>query len=117
MEGFRVLLVDDEEEFSSTLAERLNMRGFSTLISSGGEEALGMIDACQPQVVLLDMMMPGLGGKDVLAEIKRKHPDILVIFLTGLSHGEPGPERVDYLIKPVNIDELIQKIRSISARG
>lgn len=114
MEQIRVLLVDDEEEFTSALAERLNMRGIPTLTSSGGEEALKMIETCPPHVVLLDMMMPGLGGKEILARIRLNHPDISVIFLTGQGAIEFDPESNDYLIKPVNIDELIRKIRSIS---
>ncbi len=117
MEEIRVLLVDDEEEFTSSLAERLNMRGIPTLTSSGGEEALKMIDSSPPQVVVLDMMMPGLGGREIMARIKSKHPDIFVIFLTGHGDIELGPGCGDYLIKPVNIDELIRKIRSVSATG
>ncbi len=116
MEQIRVLLVDDEEEFTSALAERLNMRGIHTLTSSGGEEALKMIEACPPNVVLLDMMMPGLGGKEIQARIKLNHPDISVIFLTGHGGTEFGPECNDYLIKPVKIDELIRKIQSISKK-
>lgn len=116
MEQIRVLLVDDEEEFTSALAERLNMRGIHTLTSSGGEEALKMIEASPPNVVLLDMMMPGLGGKEIQARIKLNHPDISVIFLTGHGAIEFDPECNDYLIKPVNINELIQKIQSISKK-
>ena len=73
-----------------------------------------MIATCPPHVVLLDMMMPGLGGKETLARIRLNHPEISVIFLTGHGGIELGPECNDYLIKPVNIEELIRKIRSIS---
>jgi len=73
-----------------------------------------MIETCPPHVVLLDMMMPGLGGKEIQARIRLHHPDISVIFLRGHGGIEFGPECNDYLIKPVNIDELIRKIRSIS---
>jgi DNA-binding response OmpR family regulator len=116
MKEIKVLLVDDEEEFSSALAERLNMRGISTATSSGGEEALHMIETDPPQVVLLDLMMPGLGGKEIFDRIRLKHPDISVIFLTGLGAPDTGPACGDCLIKPVNIDDLIRKIRSVSVR-
>ncbi len=76
-----------------------------------------MIEACPPQVVLLDIMMPGLGGKEILARIRSSHPDISVIFLTGQGAVEFDPECKDYLIKPVNIDELVRKIRSISSKN
>jgi DNA-binding response OmpR family regulator len=114
MEKITVLLVDDEDEFTSALAERLNMRGIPTLTSSDGEQALKMIEACPPQVVLLDLMMPGLGGNEIQARIRLNHPDISVIFLTGHGAIGFGPDSKDYLIKPVNIDELIRKIRSVS---
>jgi DNA-binding response OmpR family regulator len=62
------------------------------------------------------MMMPGLGGKEIPARIRLNHSGISVIFLTGHGAIEFGPECKDYLIKPVNIDELIRKIRSISKK-
>jgi DNA-binding response OmpR family regulator len=116
MEEIRVLLVDDEEEFTSALAERLNMRGIPTLTSSGGEEALKMIDADPPQVVLLDMLMPGLGGKEIYDRIRLKHPGISVIFMSGQGAPDIGPECGDCLIKPINIDELVRRIKSISTK-
>jgi DNA-binding response OmpR family regulator len=120
MEDIRVLLIDDEEEFTSALAERLNLRGFLTTTSSRGEEALKMIESDPPQVVVLDMRMPGLSGKEILARIKTGHPGIGIILLTGQSTVEiekPGSgwESCDYLMKPVNIDDLIVKIRAAAA--
>jgi len=114
LKEMKVLLVDDEEEFASTLAERLNMRGIESLTASRGEEALKMIEADPPQVVLLDLMMPGLGGKEIFDRIRLKHPEISVIFMSGQDAPEIGPECGDCLIKPIKIDELIQRIRSIS---
>lgn len=113
MEEIRVLLVDDEEEFASALAERLNMRRIHTLTASRGEEALRMLETDPPHVVLLDIMMPGLGGKEIFDRIRLRHPDISVIFLSGQGAPEIGPECADFMIKPVKIDELIQKIRSV----
>ena len=106
--------MDDKEEFISALAERLIMSGIPTLASSGGEEAQKMIATCPPHVVLPDMMTPGLGGTEIPARIRLTHPEISVIFLTGHGGIELGPECNDYLIKPVNIAELIRKVRSIS---
>jgi len=114
MKELKVLLIDDEEEFTSALAERLNLRGVRADTSSSGEDALKKIEADPPHVVLLDLLMPGLGGKELLGRIKAAHPGIAVILLTG--HGPPGADEAacdpcDYLIKPVNIDELVWKIR------
>jgi DNA-binding NtrC family response regulator len=117
MDDIRVLLVDDEEEFTSALAERLNLRGIRTTTACRGEEALEMIEADPPHVVVLDMKMPGLSGKEILARIKSRHPQVNVILLTGQSPAEiggpgSGHELCDYMMKPVNIDDLIVKIRS-----
>ncbi len=107
MQEIRVLLVDDEEEFASALAERLNMRGIRTLTAFRGEDALRMLESDPPQVVLLDIMMPGMGGKEIFERIRLEHPGISVIFLSGqgcagdrpgvrgLSHQARQDRRVD----------------------
>jgi DNA-binding response OmpR family regulator len=111
----KVLLVDDEQEFVTTLAERLELRGMDVGIATDGEMALGMIEADSPQVVVLDVMMPGLGGMEVLERIKAVDPGIQVILLTGHGATKDGIKGMrlgafDYLIKPVDIDELIEKL-------
>ncbi len=120
MEKFTVLLVDDEEEFSSALAERLRLRGIGASTSRDGVEALELIDAHLPRVVILDKLMPGLSGRDLLARIKAKHPEIAVIMLTGHdvpeSSDESEPDSFAYLVKPVNIDRLVRLIRSAMER-
>ncbi len=120
MEEPKVLLVDDEEEFASALAERLNLRGIPTSTTFSGEDALKMIEVDRPAVVVLDVMMPGLSGMEILARMRTVYPEIGVILLTG--HGSPemtgtplGPGQCEFLMKPVNIDELIGKIRAVAA--
>lgn len=121
MEELKVLLVDDEEEFTSALAERLNLRGMSASTASSGEIALKMIEEDPPRVVILDMLMPGLSGRELLARIRAARPGIGVIFLTG--HGseavraESFPEDCAYLMKPVKLDELLEKIHSAAEAG
>ncbi len=121
MEKISVLLVDDEEEFTSALAERLNLRGIPTRACSNGEDALKLIAEAPPRVVLLDLMMPGVGGREILAMIRTRHPQVSVILLTGhgcvAPEGEPfDAELCDLLVKPVNIDELIRRIRSAAGQ-
>lgn len=116
MRELRVLLVDDEEEFVSTLAERLEIRGFAPRTATNGEQALQMIETDPYDVIVLDLMMPGMGGIDVLKEIKRLLPALPVILLTGHGSTREGMEGMqygafDYLMKPLDIDELITKIR------
>ncbi len=115
MEGLRVLLVDDEEEFASTLAERLSMRGLDVKTALDGETALEMVAADPPDVVLLDVLMPGMGGLEVLRRIRSRHPETQVILLTGHGSTRDGMEGMrqgafDYLMKPLKIEELIAKL-------
>ena len=116
MKTWKVLLVDDEEEFVTALAERLELRGFEASVATNGGDALKRIDADEPDLVVLDVLMPGLGGLDVLDQIRKTDPQIKVILLTGRGSAEEDDQSVplgafDYLIKPVNIDDLIQKMR------
>jgi len=114
--NLKVCLVDDEKEFVATLGERLELRGFKIRIATDGEEALQMIEDDPPQVVVLDVLMPGLGGLEVLKKIKSSKPEIAVILLTGQGSTKEGIEGMklgafDYLIKPLKIDDLIAKMQ------
>ena len=111
----KVLLVDDEEDFVSALAERLQIRGIDVEVALDGESALSLLEARLPDVVVLDVMMPGLGGADVLQRIQATHPKLPVILLTG--HGSIASESAgikqdvfDYLVKPIEINELMIKL-------
>ena len=111
----KVLLVDDEKEFVTTLAERLELRGFQAQVATDGEAALEMIEADPPQIVILDVMMPGIGGLEVLKQIKNQGLLLPVILLTGRGSTKEGITGMqlgaeDYLMKPVDIEELIKKM-------
>ena len=115
MDELKVLLVDDEEEFVTTLAERLQLREIATVIATDGDDALRIISTERPPVVVLDVMMPGIGGLDVLKQTKRDYPQIQVILLTGRGSTNDGIKGMrlgafDYMMKPVKIEELIQKM-------
>ncbi|MCL5125552.1 MAG: response regulator [Deltaproteobacteria bacterium] len=115
MKDWKVLLVDDEKEFVMTLAERLGMRGIKVTTAFSGEEALGTMETYKPDVMILDLMMPGMSGLVVLGRVKRLYPEVEVILLTGTgsaSEGVTGMDQgaFDYLTKPLQIDELINKI-------
>ena len=115
MKDWKVLLVDDEEEFVVTLAERLRMRGIQAETELDGASALNKLETYTPQVVVLDLMMPGMSGLTVLERIKQLYPQMEVILLTGIgstSEGVAGMKlgAFDYLMKPLQIEELIEKI-------
>ncbi len=112
----KVLLIDDEKEFLEVLSERLEVRGFGVETAISGEEALRWIHKSEFDVVLLDVMIPGDNGIEILKEIKRLRPFIHVIMLTGHAKIDTaiwGMElgAYDYLIKPIEIESLVEKIK------
>jgi len=122
MRDWKVLLVDDEKEFVVTLAERLGMRGIHTETVFEGEGALKKLETYEPDVMVLDLMMPGMSGLTVLEKVKKLYPKIEVILLTGIGSTSEGLTGMrlgafDYLMKPLQIDELIQKIASAINKG
>ncbi len=112
----KILLVDDEKEFVHTLSERLLTRDLEASVVYNGEEALEFVEKDQPDVMVLDLMMPGIDGIEVLRQVKSKHPNVEVIILTG--HGSEREEKLAwdlgafaYLQKPVDIDVLSKTMR------
>lgn len=118
-----VLLVDDEENFSHTLAERLSLRGIQVETVPDGAAALAYIARRRPGVVVLDVMMPGMSGFEVLRRLKELHPGMQVILLTGAGSVRDAIEGMhigafDYLTKPVDIEVLTAKIsEAVKVRG
>lgn len=120
MNQIKILLVDDEEELVKTLSERMNMRNFGTDVAFNGEEALKLVDNEIPDVMVLDLKMPGIDGMEVLRRIKNHYPEIEVIILTGHGTEEDEREALDlgaycYLTKPVDIENLVAHIKSAYA--
>jgi DNA-binding NtrC family response regulator len=116
MEKFKVLLVDDEEEFVKALSERLQMRDVGSDTAFDGEQALEIVKGQEPDVMVLDLMMPGIDGMEVLRRVRKAYPQVQVIILTG--HGtEKDAEEAErlgafaYLQKPVNLDVLVKTMR------
>lgn len=115
MEAIQVMLVDDEVEFLETLIKRMKKRNLDISGVKSGEEALLALDQNQVDVVILDVRMPGMDGIEALKEIKRRHPLIEVIMLTGHASVEVAVQGMelgafDYLMKPIDIDELLYKV-------
>lgn len=116
----RVLLVDDEEEFVETLAERMRNRGMQVSTTNSGRDALDMVDAEPFDVVVLDLQMPGMNGMVALEKIKKRQPDIQIILLTGHATVATGVEAIklgatDFVEKPVDVESLAALIRDAKA--
>ncbi len=111
----KVFLVDDEVEFASTLSERLRLRKYDARPIYNAEDALHIIRSDPPDVILLDLKMPGTRGIDMLRTIKEINPTIEVIIITGKLDRESEIEGMEsgafaYIVKPIDIDELILQI-------
>ncbi|NDV18522.1 response regulator [Pseudodesulfovibrio sp. JC047] len=121
MAGIKVLLVDDEAGFRKTLGKRLDRRGMTVKEADSGENALDVLESFDPDVVLLDVKMPGMDGLTVLHKIKLVNPLIEVVMLTGHASMDiaiNGMElgAFDYLMKPVEFEELLYKLEDASVR-
>jgi len=116
MDTFRVLVVDDEEDFLETLVKRLEKRGIEAVGVKSGEEALDTMKQKLFDVVVLDIKMPGgMDGIQALREMKQIQPLTEVVLLTGHASVETSIEGMrlgafDYLLKPIKLEELMAKL-------
>jgi two-component system, OmpR family, response regulator CpxR len=113
----KVLLVDDEREFVQTLSDRLIRRDMGSVVAYDGESALNLISEDEPEVMILDLKMPGINGIEVLRRVKKSNPDIEVIILTG--HGTEADRALcmnlgafAFLEKPVKLEILSETLKN-----
>ena len=112
----RVLLVDDEREFVQSLSDRLVMCDIGAAVTYDGDSALNLISEEEPEVMILDLRMPGIDGFEVLRQVKEKRPEVEVIILTARG-TEAEREKCRelgafaFLEKPVDIDQLNDTLR------
>ena len=117
----KVLLVDDEREFVQTLSERLIMRDMGSAVAYDGESALNLINEDEPEVIIVDLKMPGVDGLEVLRKVKKTRPEIEVIILTGHGHEEDRQLCMElgafaYLQKPLDINVLSETIQKANEK-
>jgi len=116
----KVLVVEDDELMASLLSEKLRKAGFAVDLAIDGESALGKVEKGLPDIILLDLILPGMHGFDFLAKIKKdeKTKEVPVIILSNLGSRDEVQKGLrlgadDYLIKAnVLIDEVITKVRN-----
>ncbi len=112
----RVLLVDDEKDFAHTLSERLQLKDVGSAAVYDGEEALSLVKDEEPDVMVLDLKMPGIDGMEVLKRVRKDHPEVKIIILTGQGSEKDREKALElgaiaYFQKPVNIEVLMKTIR------
>ena len=113
MPPISLLIVDDEQEFTEILAQRLRKRGFTATTATDGESALGCLEGVD--IVILDVAMPGMNGIETLGAIKKRHPLVEVIMLTGQATVGTAVDAIrsgafNYLMKPCEIEDLVSHI-------
>jgi len=115
-----VLLVDDEEDFTAALAERMEARGLQVDVSSNGPDAIRQVEDRSYDAVILDLAMPGMNGIETLKEMLAKSPDLQVILLTGRATVRDGVDAmtsgaVEVLEKPTDLKTLLEHIEKAQA--
>lgn len=116
-----VLLVDDEEALLTSMQRRLQLRGFNVIAASRGEAALQAARDQQVDVAVIDVKMPGISGRDLLLALKKEHPDMQVIVLTGHGTFDPKEKQVadkifSCLAKPCDFAVLKQALLDASSK-
>ena len=122
MRKHRILVVDDEHLIRWSLEQNLKKQGYEVSQAASGEDALKMVSEESPDIVLLDIQLPGINGLDVLEKIKEIDEDIIVIMVTALGVVETAVKAMrigahDYINKPFNLDELAIIIKKALETG
>lgn len=107
----KVLVVDDEDDVRLFLQDFLSERDLQVGAAASGEEALEAIAQSKPDIILLDLMMPGMDGLECLEQIKKKHPEINVIMITALNDEARVAKAKklgahNYILKPFSLSYL-----------
>lgn len=119
--ALHVLVVDDEPMVSDFIARVLRRNGFICRTASDAGEALAAAMDERPHLVLSDIRMPGKDGTWLLAEFKKRWPDVPIIMLTGVSGAEDAVVCLkagaqDYLVKPIDVDALLAALREAAKK-
>ncbi len=115
--GFSVLVVDDEPHFRDSLRQLLEAQGYQVAVAGGGAEAIEVLDSTPFDIVLLDLVMPGVNGRNVLEHIATKGLDTAVIVISGTTSVQEATSALvkgaeDYVGKPYDFDELSRRVRN-----
>jgi len=116
----KILIVDDEVHVAKVLADSVRLQGHEAFVAGGGEEGLALLDQKRPDAVFLDIVMPGMGGIEVLRRIREVYPALPVIVITGHASTAEIEEAkrlgvTDCVQKPFVLNQLSQALGRLSA--
>src|SRR4030042_368585 len=114
----KILIVDDEEAVRRVVKKKLTREGYQCWEAGDAYEALGKIQECQPHLVILDIMMPGKSGRELLPEVSTSYPDIGVIMATAVIEAGTIIECMkngasDYILKPFDLEQVVQSVNKV----
>lgn len=118
MSGKTVLIVDDEQEMTESLARVIERRGVKVLTTASGEEALRLYKEDKPDCVFLDLHLSGMKGTEALEKLKEIDPQVKVYFITGdqIFVERQPPESIGaigYLLKPIDVEDVVKIVESL----
>ncbi len=118
MNQTKVLIVDDEPEYLSTLALFIGRKGFDVLTAGEGEEALALAASERSDVVILDILMPGMKGPEVSQKLREVLPEVKIIFASAYTKDDRRIQGLlgsgdAYITKPFELNELLANIQEI----
>ena len=115
----KIMIVDDEEDIRVSVGQIFEVSGYEVIKAEDGNDCLNKLERAIPDIVILDIMMPGLNGWDVAARIKEnsKWSEIPIVFLTAkgdeMSIGMGGLASEEYVVKPFDIIKLKERVEDI----
>jgi len=117
MKPIKVLLVDDDEDFVTTVSDRIREYKFESDTALSGEQAIELVAGQVPDIMVVDLKMPRLDGLELLRQVKKKHPDIQVIILTGYGSFQDRLTAMSlgafaFMEKPLDFDDLVRTIKA-----
>jgi DNA-binding NtrC family response regulator len=115
-EKVRILVVDDEEIIRHLFQRTLEEAGYNVVTAANGEEALQEVNKSEPEMVLLDIRMPGLSGMEVLSKLTNDYPNICVIMVTAVGDTKTAVEAMklgayDYITKPAQAKDVVRRVQ------
>lgn len=119
MANEKILIIDDESHLLFLVQTILEKQGFTVETAENGEKGIAKVKSFKPDLVLLDMMMPNLSGREVCERLRKdsKTKDVKIVFLTVARFSEAGKDILkkhnvlDYITKPFDNDELVKRVR------
>ncbi len=114
----RVLVIDDDSGVLELMEAYLSRQGFQVIGVPNGEDALGTLDDTQPDLIILDLVLPGMGGLDVLRQLKQALPRVPVVMFSGHPHTRTVVEAMrrgasDFLRKPFELEEFDLALQNV----